>query len=60
MAKKMVTRGYLSARKERNKVIVCYFDGESKRYLTCGLDEALEVLTGRRAFVPLKELVRHG
>ena len=58
MAKKMVTRGYLSAKKDKNWLVVCIFDGEFKRYLGCPLDEALETISGRRAFVPLKEVKR--
>lgn len=50
--------GYLSASKDSGRVTVMLSDGEVKHYCHCDLADALEVLTGRRAFVPLREWIK--
>jgi len=60
MVRKAWVRGYLAAKREKGIVVVCVSWPESpvKRYLIADLNEALEVLTGRKAFTKLKELAR--
>ena len=63
MAKaKEVVRGYLAAKKNKGIVVVCVSWPESptKRYLIADLNECLDTLLGKQAYVKLRELVRHG
>lgn len=41
--------GYLAAKKNSNRVVIMINEGELKKYFHADLNEALEVLTGRRA-----------
>ncbi|MDI6905254.1 MAG: hypothetical protein QMD13_07195 [Candidatus Bathyarchaeia archaeon] len=60
MVRKAWVRGYLAAKREKGIVVVCVSWPESpvKRYLIADLNDALEVLTGRKAFTRLKEIVK--
>jgi len=49
------SRGYVAANKHKNLVVIMIADGESKRYFIADLGDALEVLSGNRAYCKLLE-----
>jgi hypothetical protein len=57
---KTYLRGYLAARKDKGILViwVSWPESPTKRYLIAGLNEALDVPTGKQAFTRLKEKVK--
>lgn len=49
--------GYLSANKDKKYVMVCVFGNGEKKYMFCDLNDALDVVTGKRSYVNLRERV---
>ena len=45
--------GYIAAKRQYGKVVICINEPDGKRYFSADLNEVLEALTGRRAWARL-------
>ena len=50
--------GYLAVKKDRNRLIIMINEGEIKKYFHADLNEALEVITGRRANCKIYKFIK--